>query len=362
MSTPLTERLAERGGGVELLRVPAALFGAAARLRGALYDRGLLSVVQLDVPVLSVGNLTAGGTGKTPMVAWLARLLEARGLRPGLLARGYGRGEQALNDEGRLLARLFPEAPQVQDKDRALGGQELVRLGADVIVLDDGFQHRRLYRELDVVLIDAGRPWGLAAPVAGGEPVRALLPRGLLREKPGALVRADVVVITRADTVGPERCDALTEEILRHVPGLPVARARHRPSGLARLATGERVELGLLKGLDVELVSAIGNPEAFEDTVRGLGANVRTHHRFADHHPYNAADVAGLGDRALVTTAKDAVKLEVLDGKRWSEDAYVLEIEMELLSGQAVIEALVDALPPARHLVERAALHPGLHG
>jgi tetraacyldisaccharide 4'-kinase len=151
------ERLARRGGAVELLRLPAALFGAAARLRGAAYDRGLLPSARLPVPVVSVGNVTAGGTGKTPAVLALVRALERRGARTAVLARGYGRERgaasgDALNDEGRELAAALPGLLQVQDADRVRGGRRLVAAGAQAIVLDDGFQHRRLARDLDRVI------------------------------------------------------------------------------------------------------------------------------------------------------------------------------------------------------------------
>ncbi len=354
------ERLAERGGGVEALRFPAVLFGIAARVRRALYDRGLLNISKLDVPVVSVGNLTAGGTGKTPMVAWIARLFEARGLKPGLLARGYGKGDAELNDEGRLLAQLLPGVLQVQNKDRIAGGLELMRMGADAIVLDDGFQHRRLHRDVDIVLVDATRPWGLAAPRDGGEPVRAMLPRGLLRERPAALARANAVVLTRADDAGRERCDALADELLDSAPGLPIARACHRPSGLVRLDGKGALALEDLAGRDVDLISAIGNPAAFENTIRGMGATVGQHRRFADHHHYRASDLDGLGSRPVVTTGKDAVKLAMLDGVR--AEILVLEIELEVQSGALVLEALIDALPLAQHLEARAAIHAGTHG
>ena len=171
------DRLARRGGAVELLWLPALLFGAAARLRGWLYDHRLLPIRQLDTPVVSIGNLSVGGTGKTPMVAHVASRLQEMGLRPGVLSRGYGRGDAEQNEEACLLERLLPGVPQVQDPDRVAGGERLQELGVDVIVLDDGFQHRRLGRDLDICLVDATRPWGL--PAMGHEPVRAPLPRGL---------------------------------------------------------------------------------------------------------------------------------------------------------------------------------------
>jgi tetraacyldisaccharide 4'-kinase len=176
--TRIDERLAARGGAVELLHVPAAMFGAAATLRSALYDRGWLRSERLDAPVVSIGNLSAGGTGKTPMVAWVVRELQKRGLRPGLLSRGYGAQAGEPNDEALLLAELLPGVPHVQDPDRARGGRALCELQVDVVVLDDGFQHRRLARDLDIVLIDALRPWGLPRASEASRPLAAFLPRG----------------------------------------------------------------------------------------------------------------------------------------------------------------------------------------
>jgi len=183
--TRVEDRLARRGGLIECLRAPAALVGVATDLRRLAYDLGLFPSARLTVPVISVGNLTAGGTGKTPFVAHIVGELRRRGLRPGVLSRGYGaRADGADADETRMLAHQLGDVDHVEDPDRIRGGQVLVEAGVDVIVLDDGFQHRRLGRDLDLVLIDATRPWGLPAPPEGGEPVRAFLPRGLLREGP----------------------------------------------------------------------------------------------------------------------------------------------------------------------------------
>lgn len=358
-SRRIEDRLARRGGVIELLRVPAALFGAVAGLRGALYDRGWLPSDRLDLPVVSVGNLTAGGTGKTPMVAWLVRAFRQRGLRPGIVSRGYGAQAGEDNDEARALAAEFPDVPHVLDPDRARGARSLEGR-ADVIVLDDAFQHRRLARDLDLVLVDATRPWGLA-PEPGAttsEAVGAFLPRGLLREAPRALARAHAVVLTRTDQVAPEELRRIEQRIAAEAPGVPVLHAVHRPARLRR-AAGETLEAEALAGRTVDLVSGIGNPAAFEASAKALGASVAEHRRFPDHHAFAAGDLDGLGadGRWVVTTAKDAVKLGAAE-----VDLAVLEIELELTSGAPVLEALLDALPPGRALRERRALHEGLHG
>jgi tetraacyldisaccharide 4'-kinase len=350
------QRLARRGGVVELLRVPAALFAGLVRARGALYDRGLLPIQRLEVPVVSIGNLTAGGTGKTPMVEWVARELRESARRPGILSRGYGREGDALNDEGQLLAELLPDVPHVQNADRVEGGRELEGQGVQSIVLDDGFQHRRLHRDVDLVLVDATRPWGLAPPPNGGDPVRAFLPRGLLREGPTALGRAHAVVISRCEDVTPTELEALRARIESSAPGCPIAEATHSPQALRVLPNGEERSLETLRGQTVDLVSAIGNPEAFERTVRGLGAEIGTHRVFSDHYTYTASDLAGLTG-SVVTTAKDAVKLKAI-----GREILVLDIALTFRTGESVVRALLDALPLARSAREQAAMHEGLHG
>ncbi|MBK7875919.1 MAG: tetraacyldisaccharide 4'-kinase [Planctomycetes bacterium] len=341
----IEDRLARSGGALELLRVPAALFGALVRARRAAYDRGWLSTTRLPVPVVCVGNLTAGGTGKTPLVAWVVRALMARGFRPGILSRGYGAAKGEPNDEARLLAELCPGVPHVQDVERARGGAALVAQGCDAVVLDDGFQHRKLARDVDLVLVDATRPWGLAADERG-RAVKALLPRGLLREPPSSLARAHALVITRCDAVPAAELASLERELLVHAPGRGVALARHAPRAWID-ERGTTSALAALRGKRVDVVSAIGNPAAFERTLVGLGVELAEVRRFPDHHRYVEADLEGLGGlgaegRVLVTTQKDAVKLAPL-GARFQ----ALAIETEFARDAGVLEALLDALPRA---------------
>jgi tetraacyldisaccharide 4'-kinase len=349
------ERLARRGGAVELLRLPSVLFGAIVRARRALYDAGLAPRARLPVPVVSVGNLTTGGTGKTPMCAWLARELKSRGYRPGFLSRGYRAEPGQPNDEARLLARLCPDVPHVQDKLRARGGAELVERGVDAIVLDDGFQHRQLHRDLDLVLIDATRPWGLPRG-ADGAALRALLPRGLMREPASSLARADAVVLTRCEQVSASMLASIESELGALVPGKLLARSAHTPRAW-RENGGRELPLEALRGRRVDLISALGNPQAFEASVRALGVHVEQHRKFPDHHEYTAQDLEGLAgtDKLFVTSGKDGVKLERLGAKFVS-----LEIELTLERGAHVMAALLDSLPRAGHATR--ALHEGLHG
>lgn len=294
------------------------------------------------------------------MVLLIARSLEALGRRPGLLSRGYGAkaGESGHNDEGEQIVELMPDLIHVQDPDRVRGARELLRRGVDVVLLDDGFQHRRLQRDLEFVLVDATRPWGLPAPEGGGAPVRAMLPRGFLRESPHSLTRAHGIVITRADQVSPEQLASLRSELSRWAPGVAILEAVHHPVAI-RDDEGWRLSVDVLEGREFELVSGIGNPESFEATVRSAGGEVVGHRVFPDHHGYRASDLLGLGggDRTVLTTQKDAVKLRAFLPKAW-----VLEIDLRLRTGAPVLQALLEALPPSRAERERRNLHEGLHG
>ena len=190
-------------GGLHL-----ASFGyeAAMRLRNFAYDRAWLRVTKVDAPVISLGNITTGGTGKTPMAAWLANWLGEQGRVPGLLSRGYRSLDGAANDEKLVLDRLCPGVPHVQQQDRVTAARRLVgEHRCDALILDDGFQHRRLHRDLDIVLIDALQPWGYGH----------VLPRGLLREPLAGLKRADLIVLTRADQVAPEQLRVLLDQLAR---------------------------------------------------------------------------------------------------------------------------------------------------
>lgn len=285
------------------------VYAGVAALRNGLFDRGIKRVHRIGLPVISVGNLTVGGTGKTPMVSWLVERAQAEGLRPAILARGYGRAPGAeLNDEGLLLRQRHPDVPQVQDPDRVAGAQALERRGdVDLVILDDGFQHRRLHRDRDLVLVDARRP--LAD--------HRVLPAGDLRELPAGLHRADLVVMTRAEGLDAPALDQRRAGLRRIArrDDLPVLAAEHAPHGVeSRPGTGALAEPGSLRGRRVFLVSSIARPASFEATVERLGAEVVEHRAYRDHHRHDHAALRELARRAtelgaeLLTTAKDAVK------------------------------------------------------
>lgn len=320
----------------------AAFYGAAVAVRNARYDRGGRLVHHAGVPVVSVGNLTLGGTGKTPMVEWVARWYRAQGVRVTILSRGYG-GAEGLNDEGRVLDENLPDVPHLQGADRvALARVAVEELESELLVLDDGFQHRRLARALDLVLLDALDPFGLGR----------LFPRGLLREPVRSLRRAGVVVLSRADLVAAEDRAAIRREAERRAGPLRWVEARHAPRSLIN-ADGPPAPVSDLAGKAMAAFCGIGNPEAFRRTVEALGARVADFRAFADHHAYTAADVSalaawarGLGADLALTTQKDLVKLRV--SSLGAVPLRAVGIGLEVLAGNDVLDEALAPLVPRR--------------
>lgn len=313
----VTEVWSGRGGTVgALLRVatiPLELgFRMLSGVWGQMYDSGFLPLQRAPIPVISVGNLTVGGSGKTPLSAWLLKGLQARGEKPALVLRGYGQ------DEILLHRQWAPEALVIAEEDRAYGAWKAARKGATVVVLDDGFQHRRLGRELDIVLLAANTPWRVR-----------LLPRGPFREAFSSLRRAGVVVVTQKgvddDTLAME---GRLEPYLREPP----VKVAFVPTGWSNLS-GEKVEGP--QG-DYLAVAGIGDPESFSRVLRdatGRGGDLLP---YPDHHDYSWADVQAFmdlaGSRTLVTTEKDAVRLEPY--KKQLKGLKVLRLGVEVLAGE----------------------------
>ncbi len=311
-------------------------YRAAVAVRNRGFDTGRREIVQCGVPVISIGNLTTGGTGKTPLVRYVAKKLRERQRRVALVSRGYGDTDGSGNDEAQELAWSLPDVPHLQNPDRAASAQIAVEeLESEVILMDDGFQHRRLHRDLDIVVIDATCPFGYDH----------LLPRGLLREPITALRRADVVVLSRADAVSREQREAIRARALAVNPQLVWTTATHQPTAL--LSWPEQVEaVDLLRGRSVAVLSAIGNPDAFVATVKHCGATVVDSLSLPDHDPYAAETVVklrqwieGLGDRItdVVCTHKDLVKLQTDRLGRRSLRALLVEIAF--VDGQAALDA-----------------------
>ena len=324
-------------------------YGGLVRLRNAGYTRGLLRTERLPCRVVCVGNLTVGGTGKTPTVIALGAALSTSGSRVCVLLRGYrreGKGVRVVSDGGKvllgwreagdesiLLARSLPGVPVIVGGDRVAAGRLAVeRFRAEVILLDDGFQHRRLHRDVDLVLLDAMDPFG-------GE---WLLPRGRLREPISAAGRAQAMLVTRADQSGD--LTGLRRRIGTIAPRLPLGWAVFRPDRLVELSSrqGRRVEE--LRERRVLAVSAIGNPQAFERTLMGAGACVAGNLAFPDHHAFTQEDGARMIREAraasaewIVTTEKDAVRLDA--DRPAGLPVLSLGVHLEVVEGAEALEA-----------------------
>jgi tetraacyldisaccharide 4'-kinase len=280
------------------LLLPELLYRGAIGARNLAYERGLRTTHRADIPVISVGNLAVGGAGKTPVSAWLVSRLREEGQRPAVVMRGYGQ------DELLLHAELNPGVPVLASPDRAAGVAQAARQGATVAVLDDAFQHRRLERDLDLVLVGVE---SLRRPLR-------LLPRGPWREGLAALRRADLVALVRR-TAPAEEAEEQAARLSARLE-VPLLRLRLAPSPLIPLAgPSERRPLADLAGTEVLAVASVAWPEELAAFLEAEGARVERAF-FPDHHPYTREEVAELQRRArgrpVVTTQKDAVKLRPL--------------------------------------------------
>jgi tetraacyldisaccharide 4'-kinase len=317
----------------------SALYRVGMESRNLLYSRGLINQVSLPVSVISVGNITVGGTGKTPLVEYIARHFTDAHKKVVILSRGYGsqNGAEGRNDEAAVLDENLPGVPHVQARNRVLAGLRAIReFSPDCIVLDDGFQYRRLKRNLDIVVVDATNPFGYGH----------LLPRGLLREPVDSLKRAGAVVISKVDEAPADALNAAEKKISGCVSRDCIFRARHKPCGVFVLDGREKhdVEPASLKGKRVIAFCGIGSPESFRRSVEALGCEIVKFQSYPDHYNYSQESLADLRKRAedsgseiLITTQKDAVKLAAAGLK-----LHVLKIAFEFVEGGERFHALLD--------------------
>ena len=330
-------------------------FGVALRLTG--YKRGWFKIRRLARPVVSVGNLTVGGTGKTPLVVCVANILLRRGWKPSILTRGYGRGSKAemivlapgagrranaqeIGDEPALLARALPDAPLVMCADRFRGGQAAEeRFQVNAHILDDGFQHLALARDVDLLALDATQTIS----------DRHLLPAGRQREPLSALRRAQIVVLTRTDSTDPQ---PLEELVLKVHPAAKVFRSRTKLLGWTDALSGEGISTEGIRTQKVAAFCGIGNPRAFFADLRRWGFSLVAEDAFPDHHVYTGEEIQELaaaarknGAAALLATQKDAVKFS----REWTPQLPILacEIETQILDAEDFERTLLTYLEKA---------------
>jgi tetraacyldisaccharide 4'-kinase len=331
-----TPGLALRAGATAL----ACLYGLGARARRRLYDRGWRQPQRLPAPVLSLGNLVVGGVGKTPLTAWLAQRFQAAGCRVVILSRGYGGLAPGINvvsdgrriflqppqagDEAYLLAQKLPGIPVITGVDRYQAGlQAWEAFRPDLFLLDDGFQHFQLHRDLDVVLLDAARPFGNGR----------LLPRGPLREPVSTLHRPLVLVLTRYEA---EHHQSTWEAVQAAFPAAVVLRAAFELSHAVKYPGSQKVSLAALAPMSLAGLAGLARPEVFADSLRQAGVDLKHFFSFPDHHAFAPAELAGLvaaarrlGAQGLITTEKDWMRL----AGKWHADLplYVVHLHVNLL-------------------------------
>ncbi|HEX7400689.1 MAG TPA: tetraacyldisaccharide 4'-kinase [candidate division Zixibacteria bacterium] len=330
------------------------LYGFALSIRSLLYRSGIFRPSKLKVKVISVGNVTAGGTGKTPLVIYLAEKLKEKKKRVVILTRGYKRKSKNMvdlnredkeeiswedvGDEPFLISRRLGGVPVIVTKHRVISGSYAVeRYDPDVLILDDGFQHLKLQRDLDMVVIDSTNPWGNGR----------LLPAGLLREPLSSLRRADIFILTKTNQVSDL---AETINTLRQYnTQAPMVESIYRISSVENLSDNLPVDTEKLENKKVLAFSGIGNPMSFENSLRQLKINVLKHRMFADHFAYRRKDVLSLLEEAknlgadfIVTTEKDSVRIPLVN--RQEMPIYVFKIDLKITGGEEMLFEKIEGM------------------
>lgn len=309
--------------------------------RNRFYERGFFTVFHVSVPVISIGNLTTGGTGKTPMAIWISRLLHSRDKRVVLISRGYGSENtgQGRNDEALELEQRLIDVPHLQDPDRIkMAKIAIEELKAEFIVLDDGFQHRRLARNLDIVLVDATEPFGFGH----------LIPRGLMREPVSSLSRANAVVLTRANAVDETVKNSIRTRVRSVNADAHWAETKTVSKSFLQF-DGTEFALEHLRGKRVSKFCGIGNPAGFNHSLEQLDIHIVSHDDFPDHHGFTPDDLQRLEATAIdcradafVCTHKDLVKVGV--NRLGDVPVYALLIEIEFTTGESGLREMIHGL------------------
>lgn len=317
----------------------ASFFRLLVGVRDFFWRKGFLKARKIPVTIISVGNITVGGTGKTPFVKWLVRALHSRGKKIAVLTRGYQKMGEDLSDEVLELRHALPDVPVWMGKDRVKLAEKALSENMDLVVLDDGFQYRKLHRDLDIVLVDATNPFG------NGK----MLPRGILREGPASLRRADVLVLTRTD--GEDGKGGVLEQFLRGcAPDSPILFSAHRTRRFYDARTKEEVPVEVLQRERLVSFCGIGNPAAFRHLLEENGLQPVESISFMDHYFYTEKDLEGIDEMAdsrdagcLVTTEKDFERLKALD--LWpATRLVVMEVELVMIKNENELLRRLDTL------------------
>jgi tetraacyldisaccharide 4'-kinase len=323
-----------------LLRGGEPIYHAVVGSKNRRFDSGQTVPTRVTAPVVSVGNLTVGGTGKTPFVCWLAEWFQRQGIDATLISRGYGAKRGRTNDEALELAARLPGVPHVQNPDRVAAARQAVAANPrQVLLLDDAFQHRRIARDLDIVLLDALEPFGYGH----------LLPRGLLREPVESLARAHVVALSRADAVNDETRKGIQARVQQVAPRAVWLELTHQPTGFVN-STGSRLPLDGFAGQRIAAFCGIGNPDGFRHTLASCSLEVTNLKILPDHCEYSPTEFARLESwiaqqseiASVVCTRKDLVKIprDTLAGL----PLWALEISLQITAGQDRLEQLLQPL------------------
>ncbi|MGB8656680.1 MAG: tetraacyldisaccharide 4'-kinase [Candidatus Zixiibacteriota bacterium] len=352
-SSDFRPRTADRGPWTSfapllwLLSFFSLLYRIVCNARLFLYRSGLCRERKLGAMVISVGNITTGGTGKTPLVIYLAERLQESHRKVAILSRGYRRktkkmvdaigqslGEltwEDVGDEPYLMARRLHDVPVIVSKHRVKSGRHAIeQYGIEILILDDGFQHLKLHRDLNIVVIDSTNPFDTGR----------LLPAGRLREPLTSLKRADIFVLTKTDQASDT--GKLIDKLRGYNPQALLAEAIHQVRSIEKLADGSSLGLKEVEGKRALAFSGIGNPSSFENSLRQLRIQTLRHKRFSDHYPYRSADISNLQDEAknlgadfIVTTEKDSVRIPLISHS--TIPFYVLTIDLKITGGEEVL-------------------------
>lgn len=334
----------------KILNLLSHIYGFIVKTRIFFYKKGIRKSIRLPVPVISVGNITTGGTGKTPVVEYISRYLQARRKKVVILSRGYAAHlrqeagspfKNTYNDEYLLFQENIPDIPNLLGRDRVKSGLAAIKdAQAEYLLLDDGFQYLRLSRDLNIVIIDTLNPFGY----------EQVIPGGMLREPLEGLRRADLIMLTHVDQCSADRVSSIRNRIQRVSGHIAFVETVHRPVCLESAKDSTVLNTNCLQGRKVFAFCAIGNPESFRKSIEGLGAAVLDLRIFPDHHLYTVHELRALNTEArqvvpdaIVVTQKDRVKIRD-NADIWDFPLWTLKIEICIVKGCEIFESKINTI------------------